>query len=101
MEAIAFYGASDDLIEVEGSIPGCDEFNGENESFVVCGLRVEVGYTPRGVWDLTISQIDEGVPVTAERMKLSVQPRSDGSPGYSMRLDMEVPNGSVIVREAS
>jgi len=30
MPDVTIYGASDDLIEVEGDVPGCDEYNQES-----------------------------------------------------------------------
>ena len=96
MAAIRFYGASDDLIEVEGSIPGCDEYNGESGRFEVAGLVVEVTYESGGVWGVSVAQIDEDVPVTASDLRLSVTQRHDGAQGYSMALDMEVPAGSYV-----
>ncbi len=27
MKTVSFWGASDDLVEIEGDIPGCDEYN--------------------------------------------------------------------------
>jgi len=31
MKTITIYGASDDLIEIEGACPGCDEYSAEGE----------------------------------------------------------------------
>jgi hypothetical protein len=94
LKPIAFYGESDDLIEVEGFVPGCDEYNAEIAIFAVAGLRVTVSYRARGTWGIKVAQIDESVPVTATDLRLS--PHS----AYSMRLDMKVPAGTVITREA-
>lgn len=99
-EPVSFYGASDDLIEVEGTIPGCDEYNSEREVFVLAGLRICVEYGARGCWGIAVEQIDEEVLVTAEDMQLSVPWRDEGTQGYSMRLDVKVPAGSAVVREA-
>jgi len=53
MATIKIYGASDDLIEVEGKVPGCDEYNGE-VGFIELSLgyvfRIE--YTKEGVWEV-------------------------------------------------
>jgi hypothetical protein len=94
MKRIAFYGASDDLVEVVGDVPGCDEYNAELAAFVVAGLRVVVSYGARGTWGIKVAQIDESVPVTAFDLRLGAYT------DYSMRLDMKVPAGTVITREA-
>lgn len=95
MKHIGFYGSSDDLIEVDGDIR--EEFNGESEGFSIAGLSVTVAYSSGGVWGITVSQHEEDIPVTAENMKLSIQSRMDGDPGYSMRLDMDVPDDAILV----
>lgn len=91
---VAFYGASDDLIEVEGYVSGCDEYSAELAVFVVAGLRVTVSYGAKGTWGIKVDQIDEAVPVTATDLTLGAYS------SYSMRLDMKVPTGTVITREA-
>jgi hypothetical protein len=96
---ITFYGSSDDLIEVEGDAPGCDEYSGEKAIFVVSGLRVTVEYLPAGVWGIAVAQVAEGMGTAAENMRLSIEPRMDGDPGYSMRLELEVPDDASVVRE--
>ena len=93
---LSFYGASDDLIYVDGSFPGCDEYNSEREVFVVAGLRVSVEFGARGTWGIGVEQIDETVPVTAERMELGRHPEI----AYSLCLVMDVPVGTVVTREA-
>ena len=90
---LTFYGASDDLIEVEGDVPGCDEYPGEDSTFLVAGIAVRVFYGP-GVWAITVVQIDEDVPVLAENITLAAQ-------GYSMRLDLDVPAGSYVAKRDS
>jgi len=93
---VKFYGASDDLIEVEGDVPGCDEYNGEHGVFTVGGLVIAIDYT--GIWAIRVAQVDEDVPVTASDLRLSVAKRADGTPGYSMVLDMDVPDGSHVTK---
>lgn len=65
---VVFYGSSDDLVEVEGTAPGCDEYNAEDATFVVmCGehgaahLRVQYG----DVWSITVAPLDEDTPMPA------------------------------------
>lgn len=92
LSEIEFYGASDDLVEVEGDAPGCDEYPSDDATFVVAGLRVRVHY-PTDCWAIEVNRLDEDVPVTAEEMKLSAD-------GYSMHLTIQVPDGTAVVREA-
>lgn len=66
-QRVVLYGASDDLIEVEGKANGCGEYNAEDEHFVLIGaeekVRVRVWYTDRGVWAVAAAPVDEGVPM--------------------------------------
>lgn len=94
------YGASDDLIEVEG-IPGSDEFeaDGGNDllmgSFVVGGvIRVRAIYD--GCWSFSVGQVDEDVPLPEWPISLGQHPECD----YSALLEIEVPDHTTIVREA-
>lgn len=91
MGRVKIYGASDDLIEIEGDIPGCDEYNTEHAYFQVAGLQLGVEYNGDGTWEIAVGLIDEDVPVTAENMALAVE-------GHSMVLTMEVPPGTYIAR---
>jgi hypothetical protein len=67
---ITIYGASDDLIEIEGEAAGCDEYpadDADSGSFVLIGtddrqLRVRVSYGHNGVWVIALSPVDEDVP---------------------------------------
>lgn len=68
MASVTFYGASDDLIEVEGDAPGCDEYNSDDDSFlVVCdgdaGCIVHLVYTGDGTWQVGVRPIGENVPM--------------------------------------
>lgn len=64
---VTISGASDDLIEIEGSAPGCDEYNVEDAHFVLTGpaggVRVRVWYDKDGVWAIAVRQIAEDVPM--------------------------------------
>ena len=86
---VRIYGASDDLIEIEGDIPGCDEYNEVCAYFQIAGLQIGVEYA--GTWEVAVGQIDEDVPVTATDVRLSVD-------GYTMVLTMTVPHGSHVTR---
>lgn len=64
---VVFFGSSDDLIEVEGHVSGCDEYTGEFATFVVIGteakVRIKARYEDPGVWSLSVAPVDEGIPM--------------------------------------
>lgn len=93
MKALKFYGASDDLIEVEGDLVGCDEYNAESAAFEVAGVRVRVIFG--GCWMIGVEPIDEEVMVAAENMRLSLHEKR-----YSMQLDLDVPAHSYVTKVA-
>lgn len=101
-EFVTFYGASDDLIEVEGALKGCDEYNGEKARFQVCGLivTVEFGSTTNGCWSVTVGQVAEGSGGDARVVSLAPRVRDygpdAGEVGYSMALTLEVPAGEPV-----
>lgn len=96
MATITFYGSSDDLIEVEGPLAGCDEYPGDDENFVVTGidgaLRVRVLYTPGGVWAIAAAPFEEDRPMLP--VKISGHPN-----GYSACAIIS--GADMIVREAA
>lgn len=63
---VKFYGSSDDLVEVEGEAPGCDEYNADQASFLVAcegdkACAVRVAYTFAGTWLVSIAPVSEGI----------------------------------------
>ena len=63
---VVIYGSSDDLIEVEGKVPGCDEYNGERATFVLIGQHddqstVRVRYAENGCWAIEVAPLDEDI----------------------------------------
>lgn len=95
MNHITIYGASDDLIEIEGKVRGCDEYPSDEAAFEVAGLGITVTFAQGGTWHISVGPLDEDIPVQAENMVLSVHER-----GYSMQLDMDIPEGAYITRKA-
>lgn len=93
--AVVIYGASDDLIEIEGQVPGCDEYGAEDDGaqFVLIGdnaqTRLRITYMPGGVWGITVSQIDED---------MAMLPMFINSEGYSAKATVQGVRS--IVREA-
>lgn len=61
MATVKIYGASDDLVEVEGDVPGCNEFYSIGAPLFIeicCGAGgyidvFKVEYTRKGVWLVT------------------------------------------------
>lgn len=68
-ERVEIYGASDDLIEVEGTVPGCDEYPCAEAVFVLIGpagqARVGVRYGSNGCWAIEVGPLGEDVPMLA------------------------------------
>jgi len=86
MKHIKIYGASDDLIEIDGDFS--EEISNEKATLEMAGLIITVEF--EGCWSIKVIQMDEEVPVTAENMKLSI---AEG--GYSMCLDMDLPDADL------
>ena len=67
MSVITIYGASDDLVEVEGTVPGCDEYPTEDVWLRVIGegktTRIRVRFGDAGTWAITVAPLDEDVPM--------------------------------------
>jgi hypothetical protein len=91
---ITFYGASDDLIEVEG----CEndgEFDGDAWSADVVGpgateqIHVSVWFAENGCWHVGVGQVDESVPLPAWPVTITQHER-----GGSALLTIEAPAGT-------
>ena len=76
MQTIKIYGASDDLVEVEGNVPGCDEFN-DTPLYIELSLGdvFKVEYTKGGVW--TVEHVKRG-GLKAAKGKIIKEPHGDG-----------------------
>ena len=100
MQTVTFYGASDDLIEIDG-INGADEFYSDGDEktyqgvFNVGGqLRVFALYLPHGVWSFAVAQVDDGVPLPDWPIRIIQHPNE-----YSIALEIDVPDGVAVFRE--
>jgi len=97
MRILKFYGVSDDLFEIEGTVG--DEPDERNSGTVELidengdGLRVYCDYavTNNACWVVGIAPLDEDIPLPEWPMSFKL-----GGRGYSTELTMEVPD-SVIV----
>jgi hypothetical protein len=95
---ITFYGASDDLVEVEGCV-GADEFNVYSSDKVHWradliapdgGERMRVHAIYDGCWHFALGQVDEAVPFPA--WGNGIGQRADVA--YSVELRVDAPEGT-------
>lgn len=99
MKTVKFYGASDDLVEVEG-IPGADEFWCDTTcapfayaTFVVGGkVRVRAIYD--GCWSFAVGQVDEDLELPAWPIRIT----QHADPSYSVLLEIDVPDDTSVMR---
>ncbi len=89
------YGASDDLIEVDGDVRGCDEYPSDDAHFVfsngVEAVRLRVWFTRRGLWAIAAAPVDEDTPMLPVRLEGAAR-------GYSAKAQIDDVN--LIVHEA-
>lgn len=100
---ITIYGASDDLVEVEGC-EGADEFctdhwqgdlapPGEGEQ-----MRVWCWYDIDGCWQVGVGQVTEDVQLPAWPITITQAPAMNpDNPGYSVLLSIDAPEGTRLV----
>lgn len=105
MPTVTIYGASDDLIEVEGDVPGCDEYNSIDAPLYVelsTGDAFKVEYTDEGVWRVTLHE--KGALHTIKSLKntsvVTVPAEGSDSKNYSDRLTVTGPFAWVEAWEA-
>lgn len=92
---ITFYGASDDVIEVEGC-EGADEFNSYERNSMWHGdlvtadaaIRIHVFYD--GCWHVSVGQADEAIPLPDWPIKIS----QHRSLPYSALLEIDAPDST-------
>lgn len=101
---IEIYGASDDLVEVEGC-EGADEFAVDDEDrwqgdLIGPGgadqqMRVHCWYDNDGCWQVGVGQVIEDVQLPAWPIAITQAPaRTPGLPGYSALLSIDAPEGT-------
>lgn len=87
------YGASDDLVEIEG--PGGDEVGCYNKRVIVTihapdkssGVHVTMAYVDPCVWQATVAQLDEDIPIPPCRVT---------SRGYTAVVEIDAPDGATV-----
>jgi hypothetical protein len=104
MRTLKFYGASDDLFEIEGtagaepdeigcfdSIPAV-KITGEDCGMIVVAAYAALDAMPGGMpgcWAIGICPLDEDVPLPGWDMRWRTE-------GYSAVLEVDVPDGVVV-----
>ena len=94
--SITIYGASDDLIELDGDI--YEEFTagGDEEPNLIAfsdGTLLEVTYTDAGIWRINALSVSTGTTITKDEATADEGNRPDGKPAYS---DVVTLNGFIV-----
>lgn len=91
MPAITFYGASDDLVEVEGALR--EEYDGDDVLLLVTSdtrqSYVHVKYERTGTWSVALFPVDEDMPAHSGNAATN---------GYSAYLTVGVESPFTVVR---
>jgi hypothetical protein len=96
---ITIYGASDDLVEVDGC-EGADEFgvdrwHGDLIAPDGSQMRVHCWYGDNGCWQVGVGQVDEDVQLPAWPVTITQAPAMNpDNPGYSALLTIDAPEGT-------
>lgn len=97
---ITIYGASDDLVEVEGC-DGADEFNADRWQGDLVGpdpaqqLRVHCWFDDDGCWQVGVGQTIEDCQRPPWQITVTQKPHGrEGVPGYSLQLNIDAPEGT-------
>jgi len=95
---VEIYGASDDLVEVEGKIKGADEYSyadgtwkGVLEAPNGESALVFVDYRDNGFWTVSVTPYEEGYKVWPVEYAVI-----DANCRYSLTATVEVPEGTVF-----
>lgn len=100
MKTVKIYGASDDLVEVEGQLRGCDEFNAFGDTEHIGNIQIATakdapGYTVAavytGCWSFAVAPIDEDmVPDWPVRRSFGQDVR------YSETVEIDCPDNATV-----
>lgn len=97
--SITFYGASDDLVEVEGC-PGADEFNVYGPA-IMCwrgdlvapdGSTMRISALYESCWSFAVGQADEDHPLPEWPVRIAQSPEVR----YSVLLEVDAPDGTTL-----
>lgn len=100
MTTIKIYGASDDLVEVEGC-KGADEFNSyergplmwRGELLGPTGNPMRIHAIFEGCWSFAVGQCDEELPMPDWPIRIT----QHDDPRYSVLLEIDAPEGTELV----
>lgn len=96
MRTIKFYGESDDLIEVEGDIPRCDEYGQFGDKlkspFVIRSEQGNAKVYPiyDGCWMFAVGHFDEDIPLPFYAIITGKQHE------FSMYVELTMPDDAVV-----
>jgi hypothetical protein len=100
MQTAKFYGASDDLIEVEG-VKGADEFtalaDGPFAAVFNLGGKMRVYAIYDGCWMFAVGQVDEDIPLPNWPVRIKQHPETK----YTVLLEIDVPDDVKLFVEKS
>jgi hypothetical protein len=111
--SITIYGASDDLVEVDGAVGASpEEYNvyGNGKSSLMWHAdfiapdpadespagRIRVHAIYDGCWHFSVGQADEVYQLPAWPVTITQAPAIGGGPGYSALLTIDAPEGTRI-----
>jgi hypothetical protein len=82
---VTIYGASDDLIEVDGDISEEFPANGDEGNWLAFsdGTLLEVAYTDAGIWRINARTLSTTTQYAKEEATSEEGTREDGKPAYS------------------
>lgn len=94
---IDIYGASDDLVEIDGDVwdevsPGTTITIGNSQRGVIVRMR----YCQNGTWRASVAMIDEGVPMFPVSV-IEAAPGGYPNPrSYSVMVRVDCPEGTLV-----
>lgn len=95
MQTAKFYGASDDLVEVEG-VKGGDEFNvygdGPHMALFNLGGKMRVHAIYDGCWSFAVGMVDKAIPLPEWPVRVT-------SEGYTTVVEIDVPDDVKVFLE--
>lgn len=96
---ITIYGASDDLVEVDGC-EGAGEFSSDRWDGVLIAplaqeqMRVHCWYDENGCWQVGVGQVDEAIQLPSWPVTITQAPAMNpDNAGYSALLTIDAPAG--------
>ncbi len=103
MTTIRISGASDDLVEISGRHPICDEYAPDGDGRFVASIDgggldaawLVVQYLDPGVWLVGLAPWDEGYEIPAAWNARYVRPLAS-EPDYTAVLELDIPDSVVL-----